>query len=124
MTHRRVAARILLALIVLVSQSDDDGAEIFDCCDCTATAAAGVLLCCPQGDGDALAANGLTVYVRVVDNVNAPIANIPAYDIWLTGCAGDVLAMCGGSGAIAASAPTNHMFPSSSKTRSFGYADM
>ena len=107
MTHRRVAASILLALIVLVDQSDDVGAEFFDCCDCTATAAAGVLLCCPQGDGDALAANGLTVYVRVVDNVNAPIANIPAYDIWLTGCAGDVLAMCGGSGAIAASAPTN-----------------
>jgi hypothetical protein len=78
---------------------------IFLCCECTATAAAGVLFSCPQGDGDALAANGLTVSVRVVD-LGSPIPNIPEYDIWLTGC-NDALAMCGGSGAIMASAPTN-----------------
>ena len=95
---------VSLCPLVAANQAD---AQILECCECTATASAGVLFCCPQGDGDALASNGLTVSVRVVDAVNAPIPNIPAYDIWLTSCTDDVLAMCGGSGAIMASAPTN-----------------
>jgi hypothetical protein len=48
----------------------------------------------------------LTISVRIVDQTNAPIPNIPEYDIWLVGC-NVTLAMCGGSGAITASAPTN-----------------
>ena len=106
--HRVLIAVSFLAVsLCLLVAGRQAAAQILECCECTATASAGVLFCCPQGDGDALSANGLTVSVRIVDNVNAPIANIPAADIWLTSCAGDILAMCGGSGAIMASAPTN-----------------
>jgi hypothetical protein len=49
---------------------------------------------------------GLTISVIVRDNVGAPIANVAPTDIWNVGC-NDLLALCGGSGAINASAPTD-----------------
>lgn len=107
--HRVLIAAVsfLAASLCLLVPGRQTAAQIIDPCNSDATAAAGVLFCCPQGDGDALAANGLTVTVTIRDNVNAPVPNVPEYDIWLTSCANDVLAMCGGSGAIMASAPTN-----------------
>jgi hypothetical protein len=79
---------------------------VVDPCNSSATAAAGVAFACPQSDGDALGVNGLTITVTVRDDVNAPIAGIPAADVWLIGC-NDLLALCGGSGAINASGPTD-----------------
>jgi hypothetical protein len=38
--------------------------------------------------------------------VNAPIQGVPAADVWLIGCS-DLLELCGGSGAISASAATD-----------------
>ena len=107
MKNRSTIVVMVSVSVCLLLAAGNPNAQILDICNSDATAAAGVLFCCPQGDGDALAANGLTVTVTIRDNVNAPIANIPAFDIWLTSCAGDVLAMCGGSAAINASAPTD-----------------
>lgn len=72
----------------------------------TASAPAGVLFACPQGDGTTLASAGLTITVTVIDQVNLPIVGIPAADIWLIGC-NNLLGLCGGSGAISASGPTD-----------------
>lgn len=61
---------------------------------------------CPQGDGDALSANGLTITVTVKDNTNAPIPGVPASDFWVIGC-NDRLTLCGGAGSLGASAATD-----------------
>jgi len=85
---------------------EDGGGQIIDHCNMTATSPAGVLFACPQGDGDRLDARGLTITVTVRDNVNQPIPGILPEDIWLIGC-NELLALCGGSGAINASGPTD-----------------
>jgi len=104
----RVVVLLLVSLVISgLPFAYQASAQILDICNSSAVAPPGVLFCCPQGDGDALAANGLTVTVTIRDNVNAPIANVLASDIWLTSCANGVLAMCGGSAAINASAPTD-----------------
>ena len=95
--------------LLLLSISDASGdfveAGIGDPCNMSATSAAGVNFACPQGDGDPLSANGLTITVTVRDNVNAPVAGVLPSDICLIGC-NDLLELCGGSGAINATAPT------------------
>lgn len=85
---------------------DTVNSGIVDPCKTTATAATGTTFACPQGDGDALSAAGLTITVTVRDNTNAPIPGVPASDFWLVGC-NDKLALCGGSGSMGASAATN-----------------
>jgi hypothetical protein len=82
---------------------------IVDPCNSSASGASGVLFACPQSDGDQLSGSGLTITVTVKDDVlptGNPIPGIPAADIWLIGC-NDLLTLCGGSGAISASAPTD-----------------
>ena len=98
----------VLALLAVLSTTSwiSSEAGIGDPCNMTATSAAGVNFACPQGDGDPLAANGLTITVTVRDLVNAPVAGILASDIWVIGCS-DLLTLCGGSGAINATGPTD-----------------
>lgn len=83
---------------------------IVDACKSSVTAAAGVVLVCPLGDGDALTSpvgggnSQITLTVR--DNANVGIAGIPATDMWLVGC-NDALLLCGGSTGSNADAVTN-----------------
>jgi hypothetical protein len=89
-----------------VAGVDTVNSGIVDPCNSTASSAAGVHFICPQGDGDALSGAGLTISVTIRDNTNAPVAGIPAADFWLIGC-NDLVALCGGSGSINASAATD-----------------
>jgi len=98
-----LAAAALLCLQVARVSTVNSG--VVDQCNSSASAASGVAFACPQSDGDALAP-ALTITVIVRDDTNAPIAGIPAADVWLIGC-NDNLALCGGSGAINASAATD-----------------
>ena len=99
---------VVVALVVALSTGvvENGAGQVTDPCNMSATSAAGVLFACPQGDGDRLDANGLTVTVTVRDNVNAPVPGILPEDIWLIGC-NNLLALCGGSAAINASGPTD-----------------
>ena len=85
MLRYKLLVSLLLVSLVVVSVA---GAQIVDYCNMTASAPAGVLFACPQGDGTTLASAGLTITVTVIDNVNLPIVGIPATDIWLIGCNG------------------------------------
>ncbi len=100
---------VVVALVLAFSTGavENGAGQIIDCCNHSATSAAGVLFACPQGDGDRLDANGLTITVTVRDNVNAPMVGVLPEDIWLIGCNPDLLALCGGSAAINASGPTD-----------------
>lgn len=79
-------------------------------CLSTVTAAAGVVLVCPLGDGDPLTApvggGNSQVSLTVKDNTNTGIPGIPAQDMWLVGC-NDGLLLCGGSSGSNADAATN-----------------
>ncbi len=101
-----VVLMVLVAVLFSVEPPDQIGAGVVDPCNSFASSPAGVLFSCPAGDGDALAANGLTINVTILDNVNAPIAGVLAADIWVIGC-NNLLALCGGAGAISASGPTD-----------------
>lgn len=83
---------------------------IVDPCLSTVTAAAGVVLVCPLGDGDLLTApvggGNSQITLTVKDNANAAIPGIPATDMWLVGC-NDGLLLCGGSQGSNADAVTN-----------------
>jgi len=76
-----------------------------DPCMSTATAAAGVVVMCAQGDADEIAANNATITVTLRDNLGYPYAGVAASDIWVDGCT-QMLALCGGRG-ISASGPTD-----------------
>jgi len=82
---------------------------IVDACKSTVTANAGVVLVCPQGDGNTLTAavGGVNcqIALTVRDNTNTGIAGIPAQDMWLVGC-NDGLRLCGGSAGSNADAAT------------------
>jgi hypothetical protein len=99
-----LAAAALLCLQVASVETVTSG--VVDQCNSSASGAAGVVLACPQSDGDLLSAAGLTITVTVLDINSDPVPNIPAADVWLIGC-NDLLALCGGSGAINASGPTD-----------------
>jgi hypothetical protein len=71
-----------------------------------ASSAAGVIFACPSSDGDALHTRGLTITVIARNVAGIGIEGIPAEDFWLIGCNG-LLSLCGGSGAINASGPTD-----------------
>jgi hypothetical protein len=95
-----------LSLCVLAAVRLPANALIPDPCQSTVSSASGVLLACPRGDGPTLADGGLTVSLAVRDAIGFPVPGIPATDIWLIGC-NNLLALCGGSGAINASGPTD-----------------
>ncbi|MGH8596534.1 MAG: hypothetical protein ACREXT_07745 [Gammaproteobacteria bacterium] len=99
-----LAAAALLCLQVAGVETVNSG--VVDPCNSSASGAAGVIFACPQSDGDLLSTAGLTISVTVLDNVSAPVVGVPAADIWLIGCS-DLLNLCGGSGAINASAATD-----------------
>ena len=104
----RVGAALALVMALSLSPRvvDDAITGVVDPCNSSASSAAGVLFACPAGDGDQLAAGGLTINVTILDNVSAPVPGVLASDIWVVGCA-DLLVLCGGSGAISASGPTD-----------------
>jgi len=83
---------------------------IVDPCLSTVTAASGVVLVCPLGDGDLLTApvggGNSQITLTVKDNAGAAIPGIPATDMWLVGC-NDGLLLCGGSQGSNADAVTN-----------------
>lgn len=93
-------------LCLQVAGADTVNSGVVDPCNSSASGAAGVIFACPQSDGDLLSGSGLTISVTVMDNVPAPVVGVPAADIWLIGC-NDLLALCGGSGAINATAATD-----------------
>jgi hypothetical protein len=99
-------------LCLQLASVDTVNSGVVDPCNSSATSAGtypaditDVVFACPQSDGDPFGP-GLTISVTVRDNVNAAVAGIPAADVWLVGC-NDNLALCGGSGAISASAATD-----------------
>lgn len=103
-THTAVSSLVHCVVslaLVTVSQAQLDG-----WCNSTASASAGVLFACPQGDGNTLGSVGLTVTVTVRDILNVPVPGIPAEDIWLIGC-NNLLGLCDGSQAISATGPTD-----------------
>lgn len=104
----RVGAAVALAMALPSSPLTprDATTGVIDNCESTASSPAGVLFACPGGDGDPLSAQGLTINVTVRDQTTAPIQGVLAADIWVVGCS-DLLALCGGSGAISASGPTD-----------------
>ncbi|MCI0451911.1 MAG: hypothetical protein L0Z51_05890 [Candidatus Latescibacteria bacterium] len=53
-----------------------------------------------------MGAKGLTISVTVRDCIGTPIPGILPSDTWLIGCS-NLLELCGGAGAINASAPTD-----------------
>lgn len=73
---------------------------IVDACKSTVTAAAGVVIVCPQGDGTPLTSpasgGNCQISLTVRDNTNTGIGGIPATDMWLIGCNNGLL-LCGGS---------------------------
>jgi len=75
-------------------------------CNSTITAQPGVICACPEGDGTSLASAGLTITLIARDAANLP-CRIPATDMWLIGCSDDLLALCGGPVATAASQATD-----------------
>jgi hypothetical protein len=88
-----------------VAGIDTANSGIVDACKSTVSvggAGSGVVLVCPQGDGDALNSNpggGLAncpISLTVRDNANVGIPGIPFTDMWLVGC-NDGLLLCGGS---------------------------
>jgi hypothetical protein len=83
---------------------------IVDACKSTVSAAAGVVLVCPLGDGDPLTTpvdgGNSMVSLTVRDNTNTGIPGIPATDMWLVGC-NDGLLLCGGSSGSNADLATN-----------------
>jgi hypothetical protein len=105
-----LAAAALLCL--QLASVDTVNSGVVDPCNSSATSAGtypadinDVVFACPQSDGDAFSPN-FTINVTVLDNVNAPVVGVPAADVWLIGC-NDLLALCGGSGAISASGATD-----------------
>jgi hypothetical protein len=101
----RLLVSTSLALIVVVGGHDANA----DFCDCfiTATAPAGVVVACPQGDGTQLGSSGLTVSVTLRDCVNAPWVGLSPDSIRLYSCS-DLLSACGGGPAgVPASVPTD-----------------
>jgi len=100
-----LAAAALLCLQFASAGTVNSG--VVDPCNSSASGAAGVLFICPQNDGDLLSGSGLTISVTVLDNLSAPVVGVPAADVWLIGCTEPNLALCGGSGAISASAATD-----------------
>jgi hypothetical protein len=99
----RTAIIIAIALVTNVTEARS---LIVDPCMSTATGPPGTVLACPAKDGDELGALGLTITVVCRNNQGLPIPGIPATDIWVIGC-NDGLILCGGSGAINASGPTD-----------------
>jgi len=93
-----------------VAGIDSANSGIVSPCLSTVTAAAGVVLVCPQGDGDLLTApvggGNCQITLTVKDNTPAAIPGIPATDMWLVGC-NDGLRLCGGSAGSNADAATN-----------------
>jgi hypothetical protein len=97
-----------VSTFLLLTRADgvNSASGIVSPCNSTASSATGVNVACPQSDGNALSAAGLIISVTVKDNTNAAIVGMPPGDIWLVGC-NFKLVLCGGSGAINATASTN-----------------
>jgi hypothetical protein len=83
-----------------VAGIDNANSGIVDACKSSVSAAAGVVLVCPLGDGDLLTApvggGNCQITGTIKDNGNVAIPGIPATDGWLVGC-NDGLLLCGGS---------------------------
>ena len=79
-----LAAAALLCLQFAGANTVNSG--VVDPCFSSASSPAGVIFACPQDDGVLLSTAGLTSNVTVKDNLNAPVAGVPAADIWLIGC--------------------------------------
>jgi hypothetical protein len=99
-----LAAAALLCLQIAGVNTVNSG--VIHPCLSTASGPAGVIFACPQDDGDLLSVSGLTINVTLKDAANVAVAGVPAADIWLIGC-NDLIGLCGGSGAINASAATD-----------------
>jgi hypothetical protein len=98
---------VLLTYAAVGAVSVSSGARGIDGCYSEAyVVGPGVILICPQGDGETLADKGLTISVTVRDNVGVPVPGIPAQDFWLIGCE-DLITLCNGVSSIDATGPTD-----------------
>jgi hypothetical protein len=107
---RRTLLSSLLALIVLLSVVSADAQFLVDPCKSRVVANAGVLLACPQGDGDfltnAIGGTNCQITLTVKDNANQAIPGMPETDMWLVGCNNELL-ICGVSSGTNADHPTD-----------------
>lgn len=114
MPKRRYLLWLLVGALTSVQAAGPDtvGSGAVDPCNSEVTVNAGVVLVCPQGDGDPLTApvggGNSKISLTVKDNFVQGVGGIPASDMWLIGCS-DGLVLCGGSTASKADAPTNAM---------------
>ena len=98
--------KTLFVLLVLASIPYRAAALIVDACQSSVSASSGILFSCPARDGASLSDAGVTIDIHVKDAAGTPIPGVPKTDIWLVGCPQN-LSLCGGSGAINATAPTD-----------------
>jgi hypothetical protein len=102
-------AAALLCWQVMPASVDTANSGIVDPCSSFAYIVGGPYcwLVCPQGDGPPLnnltGGGDATIYVTAKDQTGNPIPGIPFADFWLIGWQ-DLLALCGGAGAIDADA--------------------
>jgi hypothetical protein len=91
---------------------DSANSGIIDPCSSGATSGSGCYGSIDPSGGilqapiQSLADNGVTISCTVKESNGTPIAGIPAVDFWVVGCVG-TLTLCGGSGAINATAATD-----------------
>lgn len=104
-------AAALLCWQVMPASVNTANSGIVDPCSSSASSAGGCWVVCPAGDAAPLnalspAAGDATISVTVKDATGAPVPGIPAADFWVVG-ANDLVALCGGAGAINAAGATN-----------------
>lgn len=104
-------AAALLCWQVMPASVDTANSGIVDPCSSFASSAGGCWVICPLGDAAPLnalspQAGNATISVTVRDATGAAVPGIPAADFWVIGWA-DGLVLCGGAGAINATAATD-----------------
>jgi hypothetical protein len=104
-------AAALLSWQVMPASVDTVNSGVVDPCSSSASSDPGCWVICPLGDGAFLnnlipAGGDATISVTVKDQTGAAIPGIPAADFWVIGWA-DALALCGGAGAINATAASD-----------------
>lgn len=108
---------ILLTLVLFLSGPASSVADILDTlCGSTADivftpAHVGVdalVVACPMGDTPTWFEQGWFLDVTIVSELQGPIANIPANDIWVADCDnGDAVILCAPKGGVMADGPTD-----------------
>ena len=100
---------LAMVIVFAVLNAQKANSQFNMCADFVVAVNPGVVMACPKGDGDPLTApvgGGSSQITLTIVNFGTPIPDIPAEDMWLSGCTNGLL-LCGGSAGSSADAPTN-----------------